>query len=71
MMSLINDVLKWRYVNVIYVVAVQMQMGINISQNMLLIFDMEEYYSRHTQEMNQIVIFKENQIGSLVTSPIF
>ena len=51
MMSLINDVLKWRYVNAIYVVAVQMQMGINISQNMLLIFEMEGvFFSSYTRD---------------------
>jgi hypothetical protein len=51
MMSLINGVLKWRYVNVIYVVAVQMQMGINISQNMLFIFEMEGvFFSSYTRD---------------------
>ena len=38
-MSLSNEVLKWKYVNVIYVVAVQR--GINIGRKMLLIFEME------------------------------
>ena len=51
MMSLINDMLKWRYVNVIYVVAVQMKMGINISQNILLIFEMEGvFFSSYTRD---------------------
>jgi len=40
-MSLSNEVLKWRYVNIIHVVAVQMQMGITTSQKMLLIFEIE------------------------------
>ena len=38
-MSLSNEVLKWKYVKVIYVVAVQR--GINIGRKMLLIFEME------------------------------
>ena len=38
-MSLSNEVLKWKYVNVRYVVAVQR--GINIGRKMLLIFEME------------------------------
>lgn len=39
LMSLSNEVLKWRYVNVKYVVVVHMR--INISQKMLFIFEME------------------------------
>jgi hypothetical protein len=50
-MSLINEVFKWRYVNVIYVVMVQMQLGINIGQNMLLIFEMEGvFFSSYTKD---------------------
>ena len=39
LMSLSNEVLKWKYVNVIYVVVGQR--GINIDRKMLLIFEME------------------------------
>ena len=39
LMSLSNEVLKWKYVKVIYVVAVHR--GINIGRKMLLIFEME------------------------------
>jgi len=70
-MSLRNEVLKWRYINIIHVVAVQMQMAITTSQKMLLIFEMEEFSSNHTPKMNKIFIFKENQIGNLVIGPIF
>ena len=38
-MPLLNEVLNWRYVNVMYMAA--MQMRVNINQKMLLIFEME------------------------------
>ena len=62
-MSLNNEVSKWRYINIIHVVAVQMQLGITTSQKMLLIFEVEEYSSNHTPKMNKIFIFKENIIS--------
>lgn len=40
-MSLSNEVMKLRYVNIIHLVVVQMQMGITTSERMLLIFEME------------------------------
>lgn len=55
-MSLSNEVLKWRYVNIIHVVAVQIHMGITTSQNMLLIFEMEgvffQSYTKYEQNFH-------------------
>ena len=59
-MSLSNEVLKWRYVNIIHVVAVQMQMGITTSQKMLLIFEMEGvFFQSYTKDEQDFHIQRE------------
>ena len=54
--------MKWRYVNIICVVAVQLQtqMGITISQKMLLIFEMEGvFFQSYTKDEQNCYIQRE------------